>query len=767
MKPIKIALAGNPNCGKTAVFNLLTGSKQRVGNWPGVTVERKSGFYEHDKHAVEVVDLPGTYSLSVSDEATSIDERIACDFLVSESVDCIVNVIDGSNLERNLYLTMQLMDMQIPMILVVNMMDLVMQRGLSLDLKQLAKTMGCAVVPMVASRGQGVKQLREAVARVAENPEVSDWELPLGDALQQAVLCVKQSILQQGSMQHIRRLNWLALGLLANDRLAKLRAGELLVRFSEPQLARIVGDLQEDVDILIADARYGFIGQLVDSITALHKTPRQTITQTLDKVVLSRMWGIPIFLFVMYCMFLFAINIGGAFQDFFDIGSTTIFIDGVAHWMVAANLPPWLVAIVANGVGKGINTVITFTPIIAGMFLFLSFLEDSGYMARAAFVVDRCMRALGLPGKSFVPMIVGFGCNVPAVMGARTLANPRDRILTVLMMPFMSCGARLAIFSVFASAFFPHGGQNVIFILYLTGILVAVFTGWVLRKTLLQGKPAPMVMELPPYHVPQVKGLCVHTWSRLKRFLLRAGRVIVPVCMLIGALNAVSIHGTLIKQSGGASGQQSLLSAIGKTVTPILKPMGVHDDNWPATVGLVMGVLAKEVVVGTLNTLYSQAADLTQQEAASFNLKKGLLAAVDSVGENLSSLGQAFTNPLKANEAAVDVNNGVYGVMVQFFESKAAAFAYLLFVLLYFPCVATMAATQRELGRRWAVFSVLWSTSLAYSIAVMVYQALTIAAHPIASVAWIGGLGVLLAGIVCVMRYMGQIQLAGSQNDFA
>lgn len=754
-KVIRVALAGNPNCGKTAIFNQLTGSKQRVGNWPGVTVERKSGFYAFADTTVEVIDLPGTYSLSVSDEATSLDERIACDFLVCESVDCLVNVIDGSNLERNLYLTMQLLEMQIPVVLAVNMMDLVEKRGLQLDLKKMAKMLGCVVIPTVASRSEGVDALRQAICRVAQKRMVSDWELPLQASLAQAILCIKQSILQQGSAQNVRRLNWLAAGLLSNDLLAKQRAGALLVQFSEPQLAQIASDLGEDPDILIADARYGYIGRLVDAITTLKKTPRQSITQALDRVVLSRIWGIPIFLFVMYCMFLFAINVGGAFQDFFDIGSTTLFIDGVAHWMVAAHLPPWLIAIVANGVGKGINTVITFTPVIGGMFLFLSFLEDSGYMARAAFVVDRCMRALGLPGKSFVPMIVGFGCNVPAVMGARTLANPRDRILTVLMMPFMSCGARLAIFSVFASAFFPKGGQNVIFLLYLTGILVAVFTGWVLRKTLLQGKPAPMVMELPPYHVPKAKGLCVHTWSRLKRFLLRAGRVIVPVCILIGAMNAVSVHGTLIKQQDGLGGQHSVLSAVGRTVTPVLEPMGIHDNNWPATVGLVMGVLAKEVVVGTLNTLYSQSAHLTKEEAARFDLKKGLMAAWDSIGENLSSLGAAFANPFKANEAPVDMDRTVYGVMYQFFQSKAAAFAYLLFVLLYFPCVATMAAMQRELGTRWAVFSVAWSTVLAYSLAVIVFQAATLWVHPLLSLGWIIGLLVVLAMTVIGMRVVG------------
>lgn len=374
-------------------------------------------------------------------------------------------------------------------------------------------------------------------------------------------------------------------------------------------------------------------------------------------------------------------------------------------------------------------------------------------MARAAFVMDRFMQKAGLPGKAFVPMIVGFGCNVPAVMGARTLCNRRDRILTIMMMPFMSCGARLAIFAVFASAFFPVGGENIIFLLYVTGILAAILTGLLLRKTILPGKPAPLVMELPPYHIPRFGSLCRHMWQRLKRFITRAGKVILPVCVIIGVLNSITVTGQLVQ--GPAGGQQSLLSEVGRRVTPVLAPMGVEQKNWPATVGLVTGVLAKEVVVGTLNTLYSQQAHLTRQEAQHFNLWNGLRMALLSIPNNLSGIGSALKNPLAASEARHDMNPAVYGVMYHRFDGKIGAFAYLLFILLYFPCVSTMAAIRRELNRRWAAFSVFWSITFAYAVAVGVYQILTMMRHPVDSIIWLTVILAYFIATVLVLRHGG------------
>ncbi len=371
-------------------------------------------------------------------------------------------------------------------------------------------------------------------------------------------------------------------------------------------------------------------------------------------------------------------------------------------------------------------------------------------MARAAFVMDRFMRAMGLPGKSFVPMIIGFGCNVPAIMATRTLDNRRDRVLTTMMSPFMSCSARLAIFAVFAAAFFPVGGQNVVFALYIIGILTAVLTGLILRKTLLHGEPTPFIMELPPYHLPTSRALLMQTWSRLNRFLIRAGRLIVPICILIGALNALTISGTLT--SGDAS-QHSLLSMLGRFITPLFAPMGLHNDNWPATVGLITGTLAKEVVIATLNTLYMQVGHLAHTGTSDFNFWGGLSNALMSIPHNLMALPSALGNPILASAPDHSVNPGVYGIMYQRFNGQVGAFAYLLFVLLYVPCISTTAVMLRELNRRWTLFSVVWSFGLAYGIAVLFYQIATFHHHPQSSLLWVIGIISVFILTVSAMRF--------------
>ncbi|MGB8807648.1 MAG: ferrous iron transport protein B, partial [Candidatus Rickettsiella isopodorum] len=375
---------------------------------------------------------------------------------------------------------------------------------------------------------------------------------------------------------------------------------------------------------------------------------------------------------------------------------------------------------------------ISFIPVIGAMFLFLSLLENSGYMARAAFVVDKLMGAIGLPGKAFVPLIVGFGCNVPTVMATRTLASPRDRILTVMMAPFMSCGARLTVYTLFVAAFFPQGGALIIFALYGLGILTAIFTSLLLRSTTLKAEITPMILELPTYHWPHWGTIFRSTWQRLKLFLFKAGRFIIPICMLIGFFNTISIHGKLIT---GEANQHSLLSSIGKTVTPIFAPMGIQSDNWPATVGLATGLLAKEVVVGTLNTLYSQVGQLTEQADQS-TLRDELKTAILSIPKNLHALGKTLINPMALKAQAPEVTQGVYGVMSHYFDGKLGAFAYLLFILLYFPCISTMAVMQREISRSWTYFSMAWSTGIAYAIATLFYQTGTFSQHPLSTILW-------------------------------
>jgi ferrous iron transport protein B len=763
-KNLTIGLVGNPNCGKTTVFNALTGSHQSVGNWPGVTVERKSGFFTEKNQTIEVIDLPGAYSLTVVSEASSIDERIACEYILNRNVDVIVNILDASNLERHLYLTLQLIEMRVPMILAVNMMDIAKQRNIHISLETLEKELGCPVIALEANKNKGIDELKQMIAeeingRASVSPALFNVKNTLGE---------KGSVVVNAALSDLTektQSDFLALRLLEDDVFARQQVSADILSDVVVWQKRICDEAGDDADILLADARYRFIQTLVSQCVTKKISNTPTLTSRIDNIVLNRVLGIPIFLGVMYLMFFFAINIGGAFQDFFDISSDTVFVGGLDYLLTQWHVPTWLTALIANGVGKGINTTITFIPVIGAMFLFLAFLEDSGYMARAAFVVDRFMRMLGLPGKSFVPMVVGFGCNVPGVMAARTLENKRDRILTVMMSPFMSCGARLAIYAVFTAAFFPVGGQNIIFALYLIGIVMAMLTGFLLRKTILKGDPAPLVMELPPYHVPNIKTLGLHAWQRLKGFVVRAGKLIVPICILIGALNALNLDGTI---NGGEGDSHSLLSTLGQWLTPIFSPMGIHQDNWPATVGLVTGVLAKEVVVGTLNTLYSQLGHFTGLQADVYSFWGGLHDALVSIPANIAQLGQSLSNPVLAKAPVHSLSQSVYGLMYQRFDGQIGAIAYLLFVLLYFPCVSTTAAMLREVSRIWTVFSVLWTTGVAYCVAVTFYQAATFARHPLSSFIWIAVIASVMTFAVMGMRaYAARGEKTGGKYEFA
>ncbi len=737
---VRVALVGNPNSGKSTVFNALTGGCQRVGNWPGVTVEKKTGYFSLGAKTVEVIDLPGIYSFVLADLTTSIDERIASEFLSQRDIDCVVNIVDGANLERHLYLTLQLIEMGVPVILAVNMLDVAEKRGLKIDLLQLQKLLGCPVLGLCANRQQGMdglkKQLAQAKKCVVKKSQIANMSF-YPAVIQQAV----------DTISHPDALRLLEGDQLAWQKAAVTPAVQAAVATAN---ATITAALDLEADLAIADARYRFAHTIVARVVQ-QKAPDRTWTQRLDRVILNRLLGIPIFLCTMYLMFFFAINVGGAFQDFFDIGSHAVFVDGLSSILQTLHTPAPLIALLANGIGQGVNTTVTFIPVMAAMFFFLAVLEDSGYMARAAFVVDRVMRALGLPGKAFVPMVIGFGCNVPAIMAARTLDNPRDRLLTVMMSPFVSCGARLAIYAVFVAAFFPSHGQNIVFLLYVIGILLAVATGFLLRKTGLSGEPGRLLMELPPYHVPTMSALWRHTWQRLRGFVLRAGRLIIPICLLLGALNTLNIDGSLNQGDGSV---QSVLSAGGRLLTPVFAPMGITSDNWPATVGLLTGVLAKEVVIGTLNTLYSQASHLAVASAQVTSVWSELQEAVLSIPTNLAALGSALTNPVLAQAPVHSLSQDVYGVMYQKFAGQAGAFAYLLFVLLYFPCVSTVAVMRREVGRRWAWFSVMWSTGVAYVAAVAFYQAATFLRHPWVSSYWLAGVvGVMLMAWVGLRWY--------------
>ena len=568
-----IALLGNPNCGKTTLFNTLTGARQRTGNWAGVTVDKKEGTYQYHNQTVTVVDLPGIYSMSSFDEQGSIDEQIGCDYILSGEANLVVNIVDAANLERNLYLTLQLLEMHVPCLVVLNMLDIALQKNIVINAEKLSAQLGCPVVCLIANKNKGIEPLKSAIEKQLITPRTPPFRTHFPTQLQDIITQLSADI--PDTLMANNNKQWLALRLLESD----ISAQHHVLNTDIPDRVTHYQHLlyqthNEHADLLIADARYQTVAEIITQSTSNEQATQHKLTQWIDAVVLNRYLGLPIFLFVMYLMFWFAINIGGGLQPIFDEGSAAIFIHGTAWLCQYLGLPLWLSAILSQGLGGGINTVMPFIPQIGLMFLYLSVLEDSGYMARAAFVIDRLMQSIGLPGKSFVPLIVGFGCNIPSIMASRTLETPRDRILTSMMAPFMSCGARLAIFGVFSAAFFQGMGSLIVFSLYLLGIFVAVLTGFILKKTLLTGDPSPFIMELPTYHVPSIKTTLIHSWSRLRGFLVKACRLIIPICMIVMALNSVTFSGRVIEPG---QQQNSALSDIGRWVTPVLSPLGVRD----------------------------------------------------------------------------------------------------------------------------------------------------------------------------------------------
>ena len=756
-----LAIAGNPNCGKSALFNNLTGIRQTTGNWPGVTVERKQGSFNlSPENKVTVIDLPGIYTL----DAMSLDEQVTRSYLLSREADVVINVLDAANLERNLYLTVQLLEMGVPVVLALNMMDIAQKRGISIDIDLLSKKLGCPVVCIVAVTGKGINGLKQAALQVIEDHSRGGFSLTMDAEVETAIADIRPHLPEES---HTYNTYWIALKLLEGDTSVCRQQpdAELSLRIQKWQ-QHIQNITTESADIYIADSRFGHAHTITQLVVKVKGKVHKYLSDRIDQVVLHHYFGVPIFMLVMYLMFMFTINFGGAFIDFFDGVAGAIFVDGLASILTSIGLPDLAVLILAQGLGGGIQVVATFIPIITCLYLFLSFLEDSGYMARAAFVMDRFMRAIGLPGKAFVPMIVGFGCNVPAVMATRTLESERERKLTILMNPFMSCGARLPVYVLFAAAFFPSNGQNLVFALYLIGILMAIATGLVMKHSLLSGESSGFLMEMPTYHVPTLKGIGLRTWDRVKLFIRDAGRIIIIMVLALNVLNSIGTDGSI----GNEDSENSVLSVVGKSLTPLFEPMGIEKENWPATVGIFTGILAKEVVVGTLNSIYTQISlEGIEQQEQTYDLFQSLSEAVATIPQNLSGLTDFLFDPLgldvgdlnNSDSMAEDleVTKGIFGVMSERFDGQAGAFSYLLFILLYFPCVATIGAIAKEAGRAWATFVAFWSTSVAYITAVLFYQFSRFSVDP-----FYASVTILLIIIYTLLLFMGLRSYANKQQ---
>ena len=704
---INIALIGNPNAGKTTLFNLLTGAKQRTGNWPGVTVSRQDGEFNSANNSYKVVDLPGIYSMN--DQESSIDVHIARKFVLDNFEHLYLNIVDASTLERGLYLTTQLRELGVKVVVLLNMMDIVRKRGMNINIEALKKSMGCEIIP-----------------------------ISLKEKLNFSVL-----------FQTIENFNF-PIKLVVDYPIDEIKA------------AQEAGN-EAKVGLLKAESQFVYANKIANQVIHHTTSLKKTVSDKVDKLILGRFTGVPIFLMIMYLLFLVSINFGGALIDFFDLAAGTIFVGGIGNLLNNIGMPEILTVIIADGIGGGIQVVVTFIPIIAALYLFLTLLEEVGYLARAAFVMDRFMRKLGLSGKAFIPLIVGFGCNVPGIMAARTLDTQRERVTTVLMAPFMSCGARLTVYALFAAAFFPVGGQNIVFALYVIGVLFAILTGLILKYAFKGDDTTDFLMELPNYQLPSFRNLIIKTWNKLKAFVLGAGKVIVFVVMIINVVNSVGIDGSF----GNQDSKNSLLSKVAQTVTPLFKPMGIEADNWPATVGIITGILAKEVVVGTLDSLYSgmdTEENRHQDKAPEYSLIGGLSEAFATIPVNLNNALQNLSDPLglgvlddthsqTSAARSQEVSTRTFGAMVSRFDGKVGAFAYLLFILLYFPCIAAFGAMIREIGKNWATLGVLWASSLAYFSATIFYQVTTFTQHALYSLVWIAiSLGILATSVIILVR---------------
>jgi len=713
-KEITIALAGNPNCGKTTIFNNLTGARQKVGNWPGVTVEKKEGRLAYKDHEVRVVDLPGTYSLT----PFSIEEVTARDYVLNEAPDIVVNIIDASNLERSLFLALQILELGRPALFVLNMADMAEAKGMKIDVDTLSSLLTLPVVFTVGNKNKGTYSILDAAIKEIQAFKEGKIarKISYGKDIELCIERVSSCLATRENGENSSRIRWEAIKLLEDDKLIKeALAGrpDLPQVLEETAVCRslMVDLFQDDFEIVITDDRYGVIEGLLKASVKFTAQKRIDMSRNIDLVLTDRFFGIPVFIFFIWAMFQLTFSLGAYPMEWIESGVTLL-----STGLDKAMDPSLFKSLVLDGIVAGIGSVIVFLPNILILFFCIALFEDTGYMARAAFLMDRVMHTSGLHGKSFIPMLMGFGCSVPAIMATRALENQKDRILTILMTPFMSCSARLPVYIVLAGTFFAQSAGTVIFSLYATGIILAILSGRILRTLLFKGEEAPFVMELPPYRVPMLKSLLIHMWDRSKMFLKKMGGVILVGSVIIWVLSTfpqqvefsqdydARIAGIRADAKAGAESLNSVedreasaalvelevqrllnlkeqervggsyIGMLGRFLEPVFQPIGI---GWQASVALVTGFVAKEVVVSTMGVLYGVG---------------------DGGGEEL--------------EKALK-NSGM---------TPVSALSMMVFVLLYVPCFATVVAIYKEASPKWAWFNVIYTTMVAWGMSFLVYR---------------------------------------------
>ena len=668
---IKIALAGNPNCGKTTLFNELTGSSQYVGNWPGVTVEKKEGRLKgHDD--VIIQDLPGIYSLS----PYTLEETVTRKYLINERPDVILNIIDGTNLERNLYLTTQLIEVGLPVVIAINMMDLVNKNGDIINLQKLSAEIGATVYPISALEGKGCLDVANAAVKVAENHQVfKAAELPhvFRGSVEHALAHIEESISDKVDKKNLR---WYAIKLFERDEqvLADLNLSPELTAHLEEHIKDCETEMDDDAESIITNQRYEYIGSIIDAcITKNRPKHALTFSDKIDQVVTNRFLGLPIFFAIMTLMYYISITtVGGWMTDWTnDVFFGEIVTDAATNMLESMAAPEWLSGLVIDGIIGGVGTVLGFVPQILLIFFFMSLLEDSGYMARVAFIMDRIFRQFGLSGKSFIPVLIGMGCGVPAIMAARTIEEERDRRMTILLSTFIPCGAKAEIIGMITAVFFPDS----VFMapgMYFLGLAIIVLAGIALKKTSwFAGEPAPFVMELPAYHMPSLKGVLIHMWERARGFIIKAGMIIFPICVLLWFMQTYNFSFEMVEEV-----EESMLGVFGNSISWIFAPIGLGD--WKATVASIAAFLAKEDAVGVLAMLAGAAEDAEEAQV------------MDALGKLMPPM---------------------------------AAFSYMILNLFDPPCLVAMATCYREMGsRKWGLFAICFQAILGYSLAFVFYN---------------------------------------------
>lgn len=699
-KSITVALAGNPNSGKTTVFNNLTGARQHVGNYPGVTVERKEGRLKYKGYNMKIIDLPGTYSLT----AYSPDELVARNVIIEEKPDVVINVVDASNLNRNLYLTMQLKELDVPIVLALNMADMAEKQGIRIDYPLLSRLLGMPVIRTVGTRNEGTTDLLDAVISLANQEQWQDTRpvryaaaveeeirylqelLPVQSFVSQQIAAGAEDLKREG-VSYPRR--WLAIKLLENDAQVRktveaMPGGDRVLEALNGSWQRIKEQLRDDPELAIVDGRYAYLRGATREAVRVETIDRISTTEKVDQILLNRVLGLPIFLVIMWLLFQMTFTLGAPLMEWIELGFTLL-----GQWVGANMAEGLLKSMVVDGIIGGVGGVIVFLPNILLLFLGIAFLEGTGYMSRAAFLMDGVMHRVGLHGKSFVPMLVGFGCTIPAVMATRTLENPKDRLVTMLVTPLMSCGAKLPVYTLLISAFFaPEVAGNVLFSIYLIGIFLVLLMAKVFRTWLVPGESEPFVMELPAYRLPTFKALLIHMWERAWLYLKKAGTIILAASILMWALFTFP----MVDENGQpfASPEQQLThsyaGSLGQAVEPLIKPLGF---DWKTGTALVAGFTAKEVVVSTMGTLYSiEDAEALEEEET----------------------GAVHTFAQKARQ--------------QSGHTPFTAYVLMLFTLIYTPCMATIAVIKRETnGWRWPLFAIAYTLVLAWVVCFGVYQA--------------------------------------------